>query len=122
VRCDFRQIFMVEQERDEGEARAASGGGPLLPEGVHDDKAEGEREDEKGEDEQGDDDERGKQEEEEGQEEEWSEIRLAIEELSPAKLKRDGVKPVAASPPPTLPFLGLSHLLLRVLGESPAAN
>jgi hypothetical protein len=44
------------------------------------------------------------------------------EELSPPKLKRGDVKVklvVGASPPPTLPFLGLAHLLFRVLDELP---
>ncbi|CAN6235068.1 unnamed protein product, partial [Urochloa humidicola] len=52
--------------------------------------------------------------------EEWSEIRLAIAELSPAQLIKHGGggggKP-AAGAPPTLPFLALSHLLLRVLDK-----
>ncbi|KAK3144714.1 hypothetical protein QOZ80_4AG0316830 [Eleusine coracana subsp. coracana] len=104
---------MVERERDEGEAARAVRDGPLQQEGVLD-KAEGAR-DEKGMDEEGDE----RVEEKEENQKEWSEIRLAIEELSPGKLKHGGVKLAAATPTPpsTLPFLGLSHLLLRVLDK-----
>ncbi|XP_062225698.1 glycolipid transfer protein 3-like [Phragmites australis] len=99
---------MVERERNEGDAKALSAG-PLPQEGVPD-KTEGER----GKEERDGEDDRKEQQEEE---EKWSEIRLAVEELSPpAKLKHGGGMP-AASPPPTLPFLGLSHLLLRVLDK-----
>ncbi|CAN6241690.1 unnamed protein product [Urochloa humidicola] len=112
---------MVERERDKGEAIAltaagGSGDGQLQREGAVSGTAEDER----------DGKERG--EEDEGEEavkdrcdvEEWSEIRLAIAELSPAQLIKHGGsgdgKP-AVGAPPTLPFLALSHLLLRVLDK-----
>ena len=100
---------MVERERDEGEAARALTSGPLqqqegAAEGESDEKAGDERE-----------------EEDRGDEAvEWSEIRLAIEELSPpARLKHSGGGDgmADASSLPTLRFLALSHLLLRVLGE-----
>lgn len=99
---------MVERERGEGEARAlASGPQQQQQEGA----AEGERVEKEGDE----------REEEDRDDEavEWSEIRLAIEELSPAAhLKRsDGDGKAAASSLPTLRFLALSHLLVRVLGE-----
>lgn len=100
---------MVERERGEGEARAlASGPGQQQQqEGA----AEGERVEKEGDE----------REEEDRDDEavEWSEIRLAIEELSPAAhLKRvDGDGKAAASSLPTLRFLALSHLLVRVLDK-----
>ncbi|CAL5031995.1 unnamed protein product [Urochloa decumbens] len=111
---------MVEREKDEGEAIAltasSGGGGQLQQGGAVAGTAEGER----------DGEERGGGDEEEevkdrGDVEEWSEIRLAIAELSPAQLIKHGGgggdgKP-AAGAPPTLPFLALSHLLLRVLDK-----
>jgi len=114
---------MVESERGEGEAIALTGGGgggQLQQDGAVSGAAEGERDGEEG------DAEDGEREEEEGRDDVdgWSEIRLAIDELSPARLIKhrgrggdgDDDKPAAPSPP-TLPFLALSHLLLRVLGE-----
>ncbi|CAD6260820.1 unnamed protein product [Miscanthus lutarioriparius] len=105
---------MVERERDEGEAARALTSGPLqqqegAAEGESDEKAGDEREEE----EDDDDDDR----DEEGTE--WSEIRLAIDELSPpARLKHgDGDGKAAASSLPTLRFLALSHLLVRVLDK-----
>jgi len=99
---------MVERERGEGEARAlASGPGQQQQqEGA----AEGERVEKEG-------DEREEDRDDEAME--WSEIRLAIEELSPAAhLKRsDGDGKAAASSLPTLRFLALSHLLVRVLDK-----
>lgn len=115
-------MSMVERERDEGDAIALTGGGggQLEQEGAVPVKAEGERD--------------GKERDTEGESEEekdrdheameWSEIRLAIEELSTAAESGGGGgdgKP-AASSPPTLPFLALSHLLLRVFGELPSAS
>ncbi|KAJ1271095.1 hypothetical protein BS78_06G102900 [Paspalum vaginatum] len=109
---------MVERERDEGGAKGLSGEPLQPPEGAAvSGKAaaaagEGERdEEERGEGEERDGD--GKEEEEE----EWSEIRLAIEELSPAPLKPGGDGKPGASSPPTLCFLALAHLLLRVLDK-----
>lgn len=101
---------MVEKERDGGEANTMSGpwqeggGGAGLGE-----TAVGERKER-----EGDNEDEQKQKDEEGEEEEWSEIRLAIEELSPM-IERGGGKLVSS--PPTLPFLGLSHLLLQVLDK-----
>jgi hypothetical protein len=106
---------MVERERDEGEAARAQTSGPPQQEGA----AEGERDEKSGDErEEEDDDDR-----DDGGVE-WSEIRLAIEELSPqARLKHGGCGSgdgkTAASSLPTLRFLALSHLLLRVLGELP---
>lgn len=118
---------MVERERGEGEAaaRALTISGPLQQ------QQEGAAEGERGEN--GGGDEREEEEEEDDRDtvdeavEEWSEIRLAIEELSPpaARLRHgsggdgdiEGDGKAAASSPPTLRFLALSHLLLRVLGE-----
>ncbi|WVZ85740.1 hypothetical protein U9M48_032629 [Paspalum notatum var. saurae] len=113
---------MVERERgDEGEAKGLSGEPLQPPEGAEVPAkaaaAEGER----------DERERGREGEErdgdgKAEEGEWSEIRLAIEELSPAAPLRPGGggggdgKP-AASSPPTLRFLALAHLLLRVLDK-----
>lgn len=115
-------MMMVERERDEGEAMAVNG---PLQEGEAEaasavapaatgEKGEGDRDD--GEREDGEE----RKEEEEVEEkkdkvelEEWSEIRLAIAELSP--ISRRGGK--LCSSPPTLPFLGLSHLLLRLLDK-----
>lgn len=110
-------VSMVERERDEGEAIALTGGGGQLqqeeeavsgkppPEGERDGKERDAGEDERDEKDRGRD------------EREWSEIRLAIEELSTAQSGGGGDGKPAASSPPTLPFLALSHLLLRVLGE-----
>ncbi|RLM73894.1 glycolipid transfer protein 3 isoform X1 [Panicum miliaceum] len=107
---------MVERERGEGEAIALTGGGQLQQDGEVPGAAEGERDGEEG-------DAEDEREEEKGRDdvEGWSEIRLAIEELSPARLIKlrgggDDDKPAAPSPP-TLPFLALSHLLLRVLDK-----
>lgn len=101
---------MVERERGEGEARALASG-PLQQQQQQEGAAEGERVEKEGDE----------REEEDRDDEavEWSEIRLAIEELSPAAhLKRgDGDGKAAASSLPTLRFLALSHLLVRVLGE-----
>ncbi|CAL5027394.1 unnamed protein product [Urochloa decumbens] len=111
---------MVEREKDEGEAIAltagSGGGGQLQREGAVPGTAEGERD---GEERGGGDE--GEEEKDRGDVEEWSEIRLAIAELSPAQLIKHGGgggdgKP-AAGAPPTLPFLALSHLLLRVLDK-----
>lgn len=105
---------MVERERDEEEATRAASSGPLLPEGVilgEDEKAEGEGDDEKGGGRQGDDGEGVKQEEEDN--------RGVVRDTDGHRGALPGVKVkpvVGASPPPTLPFLGLAHLL-RVLGE-----
>nr|CAB3487105.1 unnamed protein product [Digitaria exilis] len=108
---------MVERERDEGEAIALTGGGGQLqqeeeavsgkppPEGESDVKERDAGEDERDEKDRGRD------------EREWSEIRLAIEELSTAQSGGGGDGKPAASSPPTLPFLALSHLLLRVLDK-----
>nr|CAB3484571.1 unnamed protein product [Digitaria exilis] len=107
---------MVERERDEGEAIALTGGGGQLqqeeavsgkppPEGERDGKERDAGEDEREEKDRGRD------------EREWSEIRLAIEELSTAQSGGGGDGKPAASSPPTLPFLALSHLLLRVLDK-----
>ncbi|KAL6885864.1 hypothetical protein ACP4OV_010125 [Aristida adscensionis] len=111
---------MVERETDEegGEARAT--GGPLQDEDAE--RAEEEEEKEEGDESiatAGEDDERK---EEEAVEEDLSEIRLAIEELSPARLRHRAAAagkppPATASPPATLRFLGLSHLLLQVLDK-----
>ncbi|KAL6650578.1 hypothetical protein ACP70R_009503 [Stipagrostis hirtigluma subsp. patula] len=102
---------MVERERDdEGEAKATSG--PLL--GGEEEEAASETRDQQGGDEV---DVLNDEKEEEENDEEWSEIRLAIEQLSPARLKRAAGKPAPPSPPATLPFLGLSQLLLQVLDK-----
>lgn len=108
---------MVERELDEGGAKALSGEPLQPPEGAavpgNGKAAEG------AEKERGEGEEREREEEEKdgdgAGEEEWSEIRLAIAELSPAQAKHGG-KP-ASSSPPTLRFLALSHLLLRVLDK-----
>lgn len=115
-------MMMVERERDEGEAMAVNGSpqegeaeaAAAVAPAATGEKGEGDRDD--GEREDGEE----RKEEEEVEEkkdkvelEEWSEIRLAIAELSP--ISRRGGK--LCSSPPTLPFLGLSHLLLRLLGE-----
>lgn len=101
---------MVERERGEGEARALASG-PLQQQQQQEGAAEGERVEKEGDE----------REEEDRDDEavEWSEIRLAIEELSPAAhLKRgDGDAKAAASSLPTLRFLALSHLLVRVLDK-----
>lgn len=124
ARVQREPASMVERERGEGEAIALTtggggGGGQLQQDGAVPGAAEGERDGEEG------DAEDGEREEEEGRDDVdgWSEIRLAIEELSPARLIKhrgggdgDGDTP-AAPPPPTLPFLALSHLLLRVLDK-----
>ncbi|CAN6248704.1 unnamed protein product [Urochloa humidicola] len=112
---------MVERgrEKDEGEAIAltaggTSGGGTLQREGAVTGAAEGERDGK----ERGEEDE-GKEVNDRCDVEEWSEIRLAIAELSPAQLIKHGGgdgKP-AVGAPPTLPFLALSHLLLGVLDK-----
>jgi len=115
---------MVESERGEGEAIAlpgGGGGGQLQQDGAVSGAAEGERDGEEGDAEDGE-----REEEEEGRDDVdgWSEIRLAIDELSPARLIKhrgrggdgDDDKPAAPSPP-TLPFLALSHLLLCVLDK-----
>ncbi|KAM3367562.1 hypothetical protein ACQJBY_016255 [Aegilops geniculata] len=116
---------MVERERDEGEAMAMNGPGQEVEAeaaaapatAVTAEKGEGERDD--GERADGDEREEGSEEEEEAEKkdkvelEEWSELRLAIAELSP--VSRRGGK--LCSSPPTLPFLGLSHLLLQLLDK-----
>jgi hypothetical protein len=99
---------MVERERDEGEAARALISGPPQQQ-----QQQGAAEGEKAGDEREEDD-------RDDEAVEWSEIRLAIEELSPpARLKHGGGGDgkADASSLPTLPFLALSHLLLRVLGE-----
>ena len=109
---------MVERERDEGEAARALTTGPPQQQQQQEEEgaAEGESDEEAG-------DEREEEEDHRDDDEavEWSEIRLAIEELSPpARLKHGGGGDdgkAAASSVPTLRFLALSHLLLRVLGE-----
>jgi TATA-binding protein-associated factor Taf7 len=118
---------MVERERDEGEAMVVYG--PRHEGGGGDEAVEAEAvvvaaAGEKGEGERDDDTERGGEEErkEEDEEvekekkdevvlEEWSEIRLAIAELSPISHGK------LSSSPPTLPFLSISLLILQVLGE-----
>jgi len=102
---------MVERERDEGEAARAQTSGPPQQEGA----AEGERDEKSGDEREEDDDD-----DRDDGGVEWSEIRLAIGELSPpARLKHGGGGDgkADASSLPTLPFLALSRLLLRVLGE-----
>ncbi|CAD6263629.1 unnamed protein product [Miscanthus lutarioriparius] len=102
---------MVERERSEGEAARALTSGPPQQQ-QQEGAAEGERDEKEGDE---------REEEDRGDEAvEWSEIRLAIEELSPpARLKHggggDGM--ADASSLPTLRFLALSHLLLRVLDK-----
>lgn len=115
-------LMMVERERDEGEAMAVNGprqegeaeAAAAPAPAATGEKGEGERDD----GERGDGEERKEEEEVEEKEdkvelEEWSEIRLAIAELSP--ISRRGGK--LCSSPPTLPFLGLSHLLLQLLDK-----
>ncbi|XP_047069725.1 glycolipid transfer protein 3-like [Lolium rigidum] len=93
---------MVERERDEGEAMAlygprhegAAAGGDEAGEAVEKEHEEAEKE---------------KKDKEEL--EEWSEIRLAIAELSPISRGK------LSSSPPTLPFLSISLLLLQVLDK-----
>lgn len=111
---------MVERERDEGEAaaRALTSSGPPQQEEAR--AEDGERDDE----EEGDEPEEEKIDHgDDGGVAEWSEIRLAIVELSPppGRLKHggggDGDGKAAASSLPTLSFLALSHLLLRVLDK-----
>ncbi|KAF7001869.1 hypothetical protein CFC21_017445 [Triticum aestivum] len=118
--------MMVERKRDEGEAMAMNGprqegeaeAAAAPATAVTGEKGEGERDD----GERADGEERKEESEEEEEEEEkkdkveleeWSELRLAIAELSP--ISRRGGK--LCSSPPTLPFLGLSHLLLRLLDK-----
>jgi hypothetical protein len=119
---------MVERERDEGEAMAMYG--PRLEGGVAaggdeaveavvvaaaGEKGEGERDDEierGGEEERKEEDEEvEKEKKDEVELEEWSEIRLAIAELSPISHGK------LSSSPPTLPFLSIALLILQVLGE-----
>lgn len=123
------QSMVVETEtgRDESEAAAATasamddgpcgeseGGGDAAAKAVGA-KDAGEGDEPKEEEEDGRDRE---EEEEEAAKRGWSEIRLAIEELSAVDVERRGGKPPPPSPPPpTLTFLALSHLLLQVLGE-----
>ncbi|KAL5213786.1 hypothetical protein ABZP36_002938 [Zizania latifolia] len=103
---------MVERVRDEREAANAMDGPCLIGGGVGDaaEKVEGGK----------DASERDEQQQEEVKRS-WSEIRLAIEELSTVERGRGGGKQLASSPPPppppTLPFLALSHLLLQVLDK-----
>jgi len=114
---------MVEREGGEGEAialtTAAGGGGEQLQQdGAVPGTADGERDGE-----EGDAEDDGREEKGRDDVEGWSEIRLAIEELSPARLIKhhgggdDDDKPAAPAPPTPLPFLALSHLLLRVLDK-----
>ncbi|KAG8064580.1 hypothetical protein GUJ93_ZPchr0004g39171 [Zizania palustris] len=101
---------MVERVRDEREAANAMNG-PCLIGGVGDaaEHVEGEK----------DAIERDERQQEEEVKRSWSEIRLAIEELSVVEHGRGGGKQLVSSPPPppTLPFLALSHLLLQVLDK-----
>uniref|UniRef100_K3YA36 Glycolipid transfer protein domain-containing protein n=1 Tax=Setaria italica TaxID=4555 RepID=K3YA36_SETIT len=120
---------MVERERDEREPIALTGGGGQLQQGGASGPGTEEDDDRDGEERDRDAGDEVEEEKDRGGVEEWSEIRLAIAELSPAQLTKhrgcgcscgrvgggDG-KPVASSPP-TLPFLALSHLLLRVLDK-----
>ncbi|KAL5216199.1 hypothetical protein ABZP36_007600 [Zizania latifolia] len=105
---------MVERASDERKAASdmdwpwPEGGGGGAAE-----KSEGEKDaSERGGQEEGD-----KEEVQEEVKRGWSEIRLAIEELSAAERDRGGGKLAAPSPPPTLPFLALAHLLLQVLDK-----
>ncbi|KAM3387134.1 hypothetical protein ACQJBY_010168 [Aegilops geniculata] len=116
--------MMVERERDEGEAMAVNGprqeGGEeeeaaaaAVPAATGE-KGEGERGDTEREDgEERKDEEEAEEKKDKVELEEWSELRLAIAELSPIS-RRCGK---LCSSPPTLPFLGLSHLLLRLLDK-----
>ncbi|KAF0893167.1 hypothetical protein E2562_023194 [Oryza meyeriana var. granulata] len=109
--------MVVERGGDESEAAANAMDRPPCHEGGGGDgdaaeKAVGEKDASEGEKQ-----EEGKVEEEEEVKRGWSEIRLAIEELS--AVGHGGGKLAAASPPPppTLPFLALSHLILQVLDK-----
>ncbi|KAG8082080.1 hypothetical protein GUJ93_ZPchr0014g47141 [Zizania palustris] len=107
--------MVVKRARDE--RKAASDMDWPWPEGGGGggEKSEGEKDDasERGGQEEGD-----KEEVQEEVKRSWSEIRLAIEELSAAAERDCGVGKLAApSPPPTLPFLALAHLLLQVLDK-----
>ncbi|KAF7016601.1 hypothetical protein CFC21_030177 [Triticum aestivum] len=121
--------MMVERERDEGEAMAVNrprqegegaeaAAAPAPGPAGTGEKVEGQRDD--GERDDGEERKEKSEEEDEAEEkkdkvelEEWSEIRLAIAELSP--ISRRGGK--LCTSPPTLPFLGLSHLLLQLLDK-----
>uniref|UniRef100_A0A0D9ZL16 Uncharacterized protein n=1 Tax=Oryza glumipatula TaxID=40148 RepID=A0A0D9ZL16_9ORYZ len=120
-------VVETETGRDESEAAAAAAS-------AMDDGPCGEREGGDaaakavGEKDAGEGDEPKEEEEEDGRDREeeeeaaakrgWSEIRLAIEELSAVDVERRGGKPPPPSPPPpTLTFLALSHLLLQVLDK-----
>ncbi|XP_037485699.1 glycolipid transfer protein 3-like [Triticum dicoccoides] len=113
--------MMVEREKDEGEAMAVNGPGKEEGEAeaaaapaATGEKGEGERNDgERDEGEERKEEEEAEEKKDKVEPEEWSEIRLAIAELSP--ISRRGGK--LCSSPPTLPFLGLSHLLLRLLNK-----
>ncbi|VAH47962.1 unnamed protein product [Triticum turgidum subsp. durum] len=111
--------MMVEREKDEGEAMAVNGPGKEEAEAAAapaatGEKGEGERNDgERDEGEERKEEEEAEEKKDKVEPEEWSEIRLAIAELSP--ISRRGGK--LCSSPPTLPFLGLSHLLLRLLDK-----
>ncbi|EEC77325.1 hypothetical protein OsI_15997 [Oryza sativa Indica Group] len=120
-------VVETETGRDESEAAAATasamddgpcgeseGGGDAAAKAVGA-KDAGEGDEPKEEEEDGRDRE---EEEEEAAKRGWSEIRLAIEELSAVDVERRGGKPPPPSPPPpTLTFLALSHLLLQVLDK-----
>jgi hypothetical protein len=113
---------MVERERDEGEAMALCGprhqGGEEAVEAEAEAvAAAGEKEDGERDDGEGDAEEERKEkdegdvEKEKEELEKWSEIRLAIAELSPISHGK------LSSSPPTLPFLSIALLILQVLGE-----
>ncbi|KAM0886237.1 hypothetical protein ACQ4PT_029828 [Festuca glaucescens] len=116
---------MVERERDEGEGMAVygplhEGGDDAAVEGeavvvaAAGENGQGERGDEierDGEEERKENDDEEAEKEKKEEVEEWSEIRLAIAELSPISHGK------MSSPPPTLPFLGISLLLLQVLDK-----
>uniref|UniRef100_A0A0E0P9H7 Glycolipid transfer protein domain-containing protein n=1 Tax=Oryza rufipogon TaxID=4529 RepID=A0A0E0P9H7_ORYRU len=120
-------VVETETGRDESEAAAATasamddgpcgeseGGGDAAAKAVGA-KDAGEGDEPKEEEEDGRDRE---EEEEEAAKRGWSEIRLAIEELSAVDVERRGGKPPPPlPPPPTLTFLALSHLLLQVLDK-----
>uniref|UniRef100_A0A0E0KQX5 Uncharacterized protein n=1 Tax=Oryza punctata TaxID=4537 RepID=A0A0E0KQX5_ORYPU len=118
--------MVVETGRDESEAAAAAAAtamddGPCREGGGGDAaaaKAVGEKDASEGDEPEEEDGRDREEEEEEEAKRGWSEIRLAIEELSAVDVERRGGKlPLPPPPPPTLTFLALSHLLLQVLDK-----
>lgn len=110
----------VPRQEEEGEGEAEAAAAPAATgekgegdDGVRDDDDDGEERRK----EESEEEEDAEEEEKKGKEEleEWSELRLAIAELSP--ISRRGGKLKLCSSPPTLPLLGLSHLLLRLLDK-----